>query len=99
MSRRPPRSTRTDTLLPYTTLVRSDLEPVAGDHLTGVRLVDAREDPQHGGLAGTIEAEDHDPAALVDGQVDVHEDLEGSVGLGQFLGGERGLPEIGRAHV
>src|SRR3546814_12395513 len=29
MKRQPPRSTRTDTLFPYTTLVRSDREPVA----------------------------------------------------------------------
>src|SRR3546814_10952632 len=31
MIRRPPRSTRTDTLFPYTTLFRS--EPFAGDHI------------------------------------------------------------------
>src|SRR3546814_9519978 len=30
MIRRPPRSTRTDTLFPYTTLFRSDADPVAG---------------------------------------------------------------------
>src|SRR3546814_17132888 len=30
MLRRPPRSTRTDTLLPYTTLFRSELAPAAG---------------------------------------------------------------------
>src|SRR3546814_15776456 len=29
MIRRPPRATRTDTLFPYTTLVRSDLQPHA----------------------------------------------------------------------
>src|SRR3546814_19728161 len=32
MMRRPPRSTRTDTLFPYTTLFRSDAE-IVGDHL------------------------------------------------------------------
>src|SRR3546814_3708866 len=32
MIRRPPRSTRTDTLFPYTTLFRSDLRPVGDAH-------------------------------------------------------------------
>src|SRR3546814_2388035 len=36
MIRRPPRSTRTDTLFPYTTLFRS------GDHLEGLRPLPAR---------------------------------------------------------
>src|SRR3546814_18382903 len=31
MIRRPPRSTRTDTLFPYTTLFRSELEALVGD--------------------------------------------------------------------
>src|SRR3546814_10408487 len=31
MIRRPPRSTRTDTLFPYTTLFRSDVDAAAGD--------------------------------------------------------------------
>src|SRR3546814_1620877 len=39
MIRQPPRSTRTDTLFPYTTLFRSPLEPMgAGRHDDGVRL-------------------------------------------------------------
>src|SRR3546814_5122051 len=33
MIRRPPRSTRTDTLFPYTTLFRSDRSDVTGDHV------------------------------------------------------------------
>src|SRR3546814_8839963 len=33
MIRRPPRSTRTDTLFPYTTLFRSSLPPVFSPHL------------------------------------------------------------------
>src|SRR3546814_8180891 len=33
MVRRPPRSTRTDTLFPYTTLFRSDLEPADAAYL------------------------------------------------------------------
>src|SRR3546814_8758303 len=39
MIRRPPRSTRTDTLFPYTTLCRSQRRQYAGDHLAvGQRL-------------------------------------------------------------
>src|SRR3546814_6623252 len=39
MIRRPPRSTRTDTLCPYTTLFRSD-RLLAGDRLTGPAVVE-----------------------------------------------------------
>src|SRR3546814_15869978 len=35
MIRRPPRSTRTDTLFPYTTLFRSLTEPHEGEHRKG----------------------------------------------------------------
>src|SRR3546814_8387673 len=38
MIRRPPRSTRTDTLFPYTTLFRSAGEPGAGHRRAGGRL-------------------------------------------------------------
>src|SRR3546814_19492611 len=43
MIRRPPRSTRTDTLFPYTTLFRSVQRPVArrGDEFDVPRLADA----------------------------------------------------------
>src|SRR3546814_6348890 len=36
MIRRPPRSTRTDTLFPYTTLFRSELQKIAGGELKAV---------------------------------------------------------------
>src|SRR3546814_15039545 len=39
MIRRPPRSTRTDTLFPYTTLFRSDLRRAAGDDDLGVGVL------------------------------------------------------------
>src|SRR3546814_14607836 len=39
MIRRPPRSTRTDTLFPYTTLFRSLLDDVLGHHAELVALV------------------------------------------------------------
>src|SRR3546814_17914859 len=38
MLRRPPRSTRTDTLFPYTTLFRSDRELVRRQHFEQIRL-------------------------------------------------------------
>src|SRR3546814_4166000 len=40
MIRRPPRSTRTDTLFPYTTLFRSGLGVFEIDHLGGVALAE-----------------------------------------------------------
>src|SRR3546814_18215538 len=42
MIRRPPRSTRTDTLFPYTTLFRSALDPVVGAHLDDPRRQELR---------------------------------------------------------
>ena len=41
--------------------VIADLEPMPGLDLPGVGGVDAREHPQQGRLAGTVEAENHDP--------------------------------------
>ena len=64
--------------------VVADLQPVARLDRAGVGLVDAGEDPQQRRLAGAVEAEDDDPAALVDGEVDVGEDLERAVGLRQL---------------
>src|SRR3546814_2247867 len=65
MVRRPPRSTRTDTLLPYTTLFRSaaedEVEAVVGEgHRLGVHRLEA--DVGETLLAGTL-------AALLDGHV------------------------------
>src|SRR3546814_6407508 len=61
MIRRPPRSTRIDTLFPYTTLFRSRIAAVAGNppglahrrrvRLSGRRLFSAREDRQQQPLA------------------------------------------------
>src|SRR3546814_21087168 len=57
MIRRPPRSTRTDTLFPYTTLFRSDKRNAeTGDHQRRQNLV-------RGNAAGL---EDHDFAVLVE---------------------------------
>src|SRR3546814_10212941 len=58
MSRRPPRSTLTDTLFPYTTLFRSDLEA------RRVPVEEDTADPLAPGLA--VDAgEDHEPLRLV----------------------------------
>src|SRR3546814_9396742 len=50
MIRRPPRSTRTDTLFPYTTLFRSD-QRVLHPEGQGLRLV---EQEQHAGVRGQV---------------------------------------------
>src|SRR3546814_17580258 len=42
MIRRPPRSTRTDTLFPYTTLFRSERQHQAADHLHFLPIVHGR---------------------------------------------------------
>src|SRR3546814_16755551 len=100
MIRRPPRSTRTDTRFPYTTLFRSEVRDVRaplagpGDADQGV----------HVGAVGV-----HLPAVLVHDLADLdHVLLEhavrGRVGdhdRGQAVGVFRGLgaDEIGRAHV
>src|SRR3546814_2026021 len=50
MIRRPPRSTRTDTLVPYTTLVRSldhFVDPIGGRRLRGLRDLRRVEDERH----------------------------------------------------
>src|SRR3546814_9317705 len=63
MIRRPPRSTRTDTLFPYTTLFRSG----AGVHLPGARRRNRHRgqperryrEPLHGGDGWTVRSEEH----------------------------------------
>src|SRR3546814_7654321 len=45
MIRRPPRSTRTDTLFPYTTLFRSPAEPLAADRSSRSPRAPARRAP------------------------------------------------------
>ena len=75
---------------------------MAGDDLTGVGLLHPAEQAQERGLAGAVEAQDHDPAASVDGQVDACEDLQGAIGLGQPGGAQRGLAAgggVGEAQV
>src|SRR3546814_3730301 len=64
MRRRPPRSTRTDTLFPYTTLFRS-AERVERAPLRGVRLVVAL---RHAGIADQIGFARH-PASFTNGRI------------------------------
>src|SRR3546814_10629380 len=83
MIRRPPRSTRTDTLFPYTTLFRSLKHAAAGEvfHLTGI------DDPaaQTVALARTssfeavhlvVRAGESLPAHKVDGSITLHRSEE-----------------------
>src|SRR3546814_951785 len=66
MSRRPPRSTRTDTLFPYTTLFRSpdrrnpdDVRQAVGQHGAPRRKPDPRQSPQDGARAAGSSPDAH----------------------------------------
>src|SRR3546814_9288008 len=64
MIRRPPRSTRTDTLFPYTTLFRSSADPDPGLHLClrahgEASVAGDRVDPDRAGRAGAGRSEEH----------------------------------------
>src|SRR3546814_8245811 len=65
MIRRPPRSTRTDTLFPYTTLFRS-----LQHHATGRGRDKPRHDLEQRGLAAAARTNDGREAALQQSQVD-----------------------------
>src|SRR3546814_13100765 len=90
MVRRPPRSTRTDTLFPYTTLFRSILAGTASEVWiagcrqdgTSLRVVENLDTGDGNMLIAPVDYERHDRDAL-----------------GLFLEGSFGGPEIGRAHV
>ena len=69
--------------------VVTELEAVPGHDATGVRLLDAGQEPQKCRLAGAVEAEDDDFRAAVDRKVYSCEHLEGAVGLRQPFRGER----------
>src|SRR3546814_20737152 len=115
MLRRPPRSTRTDTLFPYTTLFRSILRGDEGEGIAGERAGD-RLALDRAGRRGDVTVE---VAAGDDIDVAVGDDRTGRVatdvarhrtsgverGAGEGLvAGQRGIVaaadiEIGRAHV
>src|SRR3546814_1600079 len=54
MIRRPPRSTRTDTLFPYTTLFRSPAVPDDSQTRPGVRRHAGRPGPEHAEVADAV---------------------------------------------
>src|SRR3546814_5144918 len=83
MIRRPPRSTRTDTLFPYTTLFRSRL--AAADR-GAVGVADARVGIAAGGLAGECE---------VDRAVRVQRPRVPAVEFAQVGGHQRGVGQAG----
>src|SRR3546814_8373687 len=112
MLRRPPRSTRTDTLFPYTTLFRSearaDFADDAGAKGGGIVLLARR-----AGNAVAASAQ-NDRDAVEEADLILHIDAElllafRGEGTGGIVGRERVLidvvevdelvPEIGRAHV
>src|SRR3546814_10396641 len=80
MIRRPPRSTRTDTLFPYTTLFRSDVVDLLcgeagnparivehlGDHLARRAVTLQLDDRQ---VALPVDGQDVDPPAVLDGDL------------------------------
>src|SRR3546814_16221201 len=86
MIRRPPRSTRTDTLFPYTTLFRSWHEPV-----TRAALYSARDL-----VMAAIEARPFDVQAAVDELRDLAEDLRLGPSTGCIVeaADDRDIPNI-----
>src|SRR3546814_14554713 len=107
MIRRPPRSTRTDTLFPYTTLFRSLLPPFAlpglGGHRLGLAFVAL------GGIAGDDVEAPELPAGLgvISGDITgrgrlgagVADDDLGHVDRQALVDRRAQAREIGRAHV
>src|SRR3546814_15666639 len=106
MSRRPPRSTRTDTLFPYTTLFRSTLAdlPEGAEVATGslrrqAQLAAARPDLRFVGLRGNMatrlaKAAGHDAIVVAAAALDrpglAHE-------IAERLQGALVLPQVGQA--
>src|SRR3546814_6479113 len=67
MLRRPPRSTRTDTLVPYTTLVRSGVDPRRRGGIARRQChAAAALGPQHAGVARKAVALDLGPAMILE---------------------------------
>src|SRR3546814_18971268 len=108
MLRRPPRSTRTDTLVPYTTLFRSYFGHVSGANgHRGRRFPQDTEPPAHsecvapsviwqlGGSSGCR----HDDAPRPEEFVDQSDSGTDRKIIANLVGDGRGDPEIGRAHV
>ena len=71
--------------------VVADAQPEARLDLAGVGDLHTRQHAQQRGLAGTVQAEDDDPAAAVDREVDIGENLKRAIGFRQFGRSQRGL--------
>src|SRR3546814_2178636 len=83
MIRRPPRSTRTDTLFPYTTLFRSPGQQIAGPHLRAQTKTDHAREEIDGRtilVAGLLDLplEQLTQALRIDARVDDSEQLAGA---------------------
>src|SRR3546814_19759837 len=86
MIRRPPRSTRTDTLFPYTTLFRSPGQQIAGPHLRAQTKTDHAREEIDGRtilVAGLLDLplEPLTQALRIDARVDDSEQLAGAAVL------------------
>src|SRR3546814_16042039 len=101
MIRRPPRSTRTDTLLPYTTLFRSDEMPrVPGDITRGQLCRPHAGRREDGGPAGQFPACPAGAGAVVDRARSGMVAAEPPVRSGACRSpGATTRAQIGRAHV
>src|SRR3546814_16089266 len=103
MIRRPPRSTRTDTLFPYTTLFRSEhdgqLAPLALAH-RGELAAKGQRPAEPGSIAGAamgasqVGEDAHQPEALVDGLQVLVVPRRGRVERGEDLAAASGV-ELG----
>src|SRR3546814_15400445 len=102
MRRRPPRSTRTDTRVPYTTLFRSECMDVALDRGHGARVGFDEQAVRRSARQG-LQAEGPGAGEQVgDAQALEGADPAGEHGEQAFAGAIAGRargPEIGRAHV
>src|SRR3546814_5786580 len=100
MIRRPPSSTRTDALFPYTTLFRSGEADLAADRVAQVDLTLDLIEPVR--AVRVLEVRHVRVGARVE-RIDDHLALDRTGDFGtanyQRLRQRRDLPEIGRAHV
>src|SRR3546814_4394981 len=102
MIRRPPRSTRTDTLFPYTTLFRSILNSTKGVAAESLRLNTILNDAKTMFANGTLSAERYARVQdVVRAGLERTRLASAALAASQAAGGAGAVvgPEIGRAHV
>src|SRR3546814_10822325 len=112
MIRRPPRSTRTDTLFPYTTLFRSCLPEIAERRIAGAEIVEAEPDSERDELveqlccAAAVAQKnafghlDFEPLRRESALRECRDDDGGEIGVGKLFGRDvdRDLQVRGPAH-